>query len=636
MSFSLVTTRLISAVADGETFTLAYPAGTSSTSFLGARGHRLTLNDNDLLFFDDEAFAVDFGDSLITITNSSGFAWAAMTLVRVQLTRTVQTDADGSIEGTDVDFDLDPLGINSSSDGLLALFTTASRQKRPCDVLPGTYRAGKFQLFEGLTDLAIRLSPGVVFLDPGRSVTGVNSTVFMLPWGTMFRDCQGLRMEGRGLVKTTVPTGGSSSGLFGGPDSALPYTLRNPVMGFYECQDVLVDGLGRAGSPGRGIAGAQATSIIAELGITPTPVEHAYWNNRNHMINFYECENARKLNGWQVPGLGDEKEQISFTGGQGLEWGWERHWNTGETADMASLGKCIGVRDMHIHDLVVKDPSGSSLVDIIGTNVVYERIWADIPNGKVCDVSHEWSLACQAMDNVVLRDIWSTGRYPVCAAGATTQATIEATPITGVVMDNVVCNVGATDFSSSGKARGIQMSTVAEFKAKNLRLTNVGPSGVNYIYGGGQKYEYNDCSFEWTTTSANLDTSNRNLTTGVLGKFINCDFKLNTSQSGDGNGIAVMNFTTNGSGVVQIDGGSFVDATIGVTNGVTIIMTGVRLEDFAYSVTSGSITFINCTLDGEPFNSTPPEYADDAAAASGGIAVGGTYRTGSALKVRVS
>lgn len=36
------------------------------------------------------------------------------------------------------------------------------------------------------------------------------------------------------------------------------------------------------------------------------------------------------------------------------------------------------------------------------------------------------------------------------------------------------------------------------------------------------------------------------------------------------------------------------------------------------------------------FDTTPPEHADDAAAASGGVIVGGIYRTGSVLKIRVS
>ena len=39
---------------------------------------------------------------------------------------------------------------------------------------------------------------------------------------------------------------------------------------------------------------------------------------------------------------------------------------------------------------------------------------------------------------------------------------------------------------------------------------------------------------------------------------------------------------------------------------------------------------------GLSFGTLPPNHADDAAAATGGVAVGGVYRTGSALKVRVS
>jgi hypothetical protein len=44
----------------------------------------------------------------------------------------------------------------------------------------------------------------------------------------------------------------------------------------------------------------------------------------------------------------------------------------------------------------------------------------------------------------------------------------------------------------------------------------------------------------------------------------------------------------------------------------------------------------NLSTSGKLSMAVPAEYADDAAAATGGIAVGQTYRTGSVLKIRVS
>jgi hypothetical protein len=36
------------------------------------------------------------------------------------------------------------------------------------------------------------------------------------------------------------------------------------------------------------------------------------------------------------------------------------------------------------------------------------------------------------------------------------------------------------------------------------------------------------------------------------------------------------------------------------------------------------------------FENLPPEYADDAAAATGGVPINGIYRSGSAIKIRAS
>ena len=58
--------------------------------------------------------------------------------------------------------------------------------------------------------------------------------------------------------------------------------------------------------------------------------------------------------------------------------------------------------------------------------------------------------------------------------------------------------------------------------------------------------------------------------------------------------------------------------------------------DLLSNIVDGTFAVWNAT-DGrwEAFT-TPDEYADDATAAAGGVPVGGIYRTGSALKVRVS
>ena len=85
-----------------------------------------------------------------------------------------------------------------------------------------------------------------------------------------------------------------------------------------------------------------------------------------------------------------------------------------------------------------------------------------------------------------------------------------------------------------------------------------------------------------------------------------------------------------------------VDATVPRIDGgfsATFITTGTTAVIFpmngTLATTSGTETFTNKTL-AAPKLSGLGNYADDSAAAAGGVPVGGVYRDGSTLKVRVS
>lgn len=84
--FATANLVLAAAVANGGTFTLAYPAGTSQLSFnagLAGADHYVELNNNDKWAVGSPGIAVSFGASLITITNNSGYSWPAGTAVAV-------------------------------------------------------------------------------------------------------------------------------------------------------------------------------------------------------------------------------------------------------------------------------------------------------------------------------------------------------------------------------------------------------------------------------------------------------------------------------------------------------------------------------------------------------------------------
>lgn len=64
---------------------------------------------------------------------------------------------------------------------------------------------------------------------------------------------------------------------------------------------------------------------------------------------------------------------------------------------------------------------------------------------------------------------------------------------------------------------------------------------------------------------------------------------------------------------------------------------GNTASDYAVKLdNSDGVLLLHVRADGAQFEAIPPEYADDAAAAAGGIGIGQRYRTGSVLKQRIA
>lgn len=86
--YNTLGTVLASAVADAGTFTVAYPTGTTQDDFIRGLASLTTsyvvLNNNDKINYATATapyIGISFGASLITITNNSGYSWAAGTKV---------------------------------------------------------------------------------------------------------------------------------------------------------------------------------------------------------------------------------------------------------------------------------------------------------------------------------------------------------------------------------------------------------------------------------------------------------------------------------------------------------------------------------------------------------------------------
>ena len=87
---------LETAVATGGTVTVPYPTGETQTSLTGTTGGSVAVGDNDV--FKQAAsgagtVAFAFGASNITITNNSGIAWPAGTVLTAGFGR---VDIDGN------------------------------------------------------------------------------------------------------------------------------------------------------------------------------------------------------------------------------------------------------------------------------------------------------------------------------------------------------------------------------------------------------------------------------------------------------------------------------------------------------------------------------------------------------------
>lgn len=85
---------LAAAVANGGTFTVAYPAGRDSGAYTGGHDHQVVINALGPLYALEGDVSFSFGTSNITVTNSSGSTIPANARLTVQLDRSGQNIGD--------------------------------------------------------------------------------------------------------------------------------------------------------------------------------------------------------------------------------------------------------------------------------------------------------------------------------------------------------------------------------------------------------------------------------------------------------------------------------------------------------------------------------------------------------------
>lgn len=82
-AIALTQVTLASAVNDDATFTVAYPAGVTQASLLGATGGKMVVNGDAVFDQGASGFTAVYGSSNITVTNTTGATLAAGSVIDI-------------------------------------------------------------------------------------------------------------------------------------------------------------------------------------------------------------------------------------------------------------------------------------------------------------------------------------------------------------------------------------------------------------------------------------------------------------------------------------------------------------------------------------------------------------------------
>lgn len=82
-AIALTQVTLASSVADDATFTVAYPSGVTQASLLGATGGKMVVNGDAVYDQGASGFTAVYGASNITVTNTTGAALAAGSVIDI-------------------------------------------------------------------------------------------------------------------------------------------------------------------------------------------------------------------------------------------------------------------------------------------------------------------------------------------------------------------------------------------------------------------------------------------------------------------------------------------------------------------------------------------------------------------------
>lgn len=559
-------------------------------------------------------------------------------------------------------------------------------QGKPFGIIPeGVYTVdGAHLLIEGLSNFRVICSPDAIFDDVARPYVGQNAVSRDLPWGTRFKDCHNSTWERGRWRSIAANLGGTSNGFF----DETNYTDRFPILALEGCTGVRLRGIEHEGNPGVGLMMVDMQAVATALGGL-TGAAFAYLNLRGAFFNAYNCEDIVDEDHTLVPNT-CFREQITYlacknvqlirptslvtdyfrsgtaTGGQtvitlsggGLPAGnpivsingtaqsastytlapdrTSITLNSGMTAgdfytvgltNFASMMKILHVDQFTIDNMKVRDHNTTSMFDLIGEEVIVKNSHVDFPYGKFVDITHEWEEGNGPSRNITIRDCSTTGPGLTNVGSAGTEWNDYR--IEGLVLDNFTVQVGRSGSNQTANSPNwfVRTPGVRGLEVRNCNIVNTGTFFTPVA--SGVTWRFRECTIDWSRADSVLASSARGFAVAGTLEFYGCTMNARSTSSG----ISDVNFV--GTGGIDFYGGYVANTVFDVPAGMSLDFFSTALVNVTFTG-SGTVRKYGCIVDGRIQTETLSNYADDAAAAAGGVPVGALYRTSSAVKQRVA
>lgn len=374
-------------------------------------------------------------------------------------------------------------------------------------IMPGTYLNTSNRVFSGVTDVVIEWEPGAILRDNGYEINGVNGLPMRMPYGIEFdATCSKIQWFGRGLLQTGGGYGGSSAGYFDGTN----YQERKPVLWFHGCRDVVFQSA-LNGDPGR--AYSPIDPIIDFINPNMSLDAKAGVYARTFMVAFDNCRNVDV----DILSFGPATRREQVFIGAGTQYFSFRAYDesSAAAATWASMAKFIGCKSGVIGPVAGLTASTSSVLDLIGSDVVVQNLTIDCP-GKLVDISHEHGSRNQPMSNILVRDCVNDHPSGLVVSSVTNQSSqpdVDRSPVTNVKIE-----------SCRG---GIRLGEIRDARVSGHEFIDRGNNAITLNGTLSQKIDYVDCIFRYTGASG----SGRVYSVSDLVRFIGCRWLVTSGDT---------------------------------------------------------------------------------------------------------